>query len=438
MLDIKLLREKPEIVKKSLALRGDPELLKKVDEVLEKDKAWRELKGKEDNLRSERNNISREVNEAKKQGKNIKNLIEKAQEILQKLQKSEEEEKRLKEEIEYLMLRIPNVFDKKVPKGKDASENKVIKKWGNVPKFKFKIKSHEELLENLGLLDMKRAAKLAGSGFYMFRNELARLERALISFFLDFHKKRGRTEIWSPILANPDTARGTAHLPKFDLDMYKTREGFYLIPTAEMTLTNIHRNEVLNEDELPKRFCGYTPCFRTEAGRHGSETPGIFRLHQFDKVEMVTLCKPEDNEKELTLILSDAEELLKQLEIPYRVIILCSGDSGFKESITYDIEVWSPYMSKYLECSSVSSCTDFQARRMDTFYLEKKSNTKKLVYTLNGSGLATPRLLISLVENNQQPDGSFKIPKCLWKYTGFKSIEPAKISKQKIKKAKKK
>ena len=209
--------------------------------------------------------------------------------------------------------------------------------------------------------------------------------------------------------------------------MFKTREGFYLIPTAEMTLTNLHKKQILKEEELPKRYCAYTPCFRTEAGKHGSETPGIYRVHQFDKVEMVTICKPENNEKELKSMLADAEELLKKLNIPYRVIILCTGDNGFKEALTYDIETWSPYLKRYMETSSVSTCTDFQARRMNTRYQDKKGQLK-FVYTLNGSGLAIPRLLISILENFQTKEGNIKIPKVLWKYTGFREI---KLKKQK-------
>lgn len=429
MLDINLIREKPEMIRENYVLRNDPEILKRLAKVIELDKKWRQVKKEADDLRAKRNKISEEINQLKKKGENASDKLEEAGEIPAQLDEVTNREKELENEIRELMLNLPNLIDKRVPKGKDDTENKEIKKWGKKPKFDFKIKSHEELARNLGIMDLEAAAKLTGSGFYVFKNELSILVRALISFFLDFHRKTGRTEIWSPILANTDTAIGTAHLPKFDQDMFKTREGYYLIPTAEMTLTNLHKKEILEEDELPKKYCAYTPCFRTEAGRHGSETPGIFRVHQFDKVEMVTICKPEDNDKELNSMLESAETLLQELNIPYRVIVLCSGDNGFKEAVTYDIETWSPYMEKYMETSSVSTCTDFQARRMNTRYQDKKENKPKFVYTLNGSGLALPRLLIALLENFQEKDGSIRIPSCLWKYTGFKIIKPRKAEK---------
>jgi len=422
MINIKLIRENPEVVKENYSLRNDLDILKKLEEVIKLDKEWRKLKNEADELRHKRNEISDKINKVKKQGEDAKGLIVKAKGILKKLQEIQNKEKDFEQKIKGIMLILPNLLDKRVPKGKDETENKELRKWGKKPAIKNPL-SHAELGKNLDILDLDAATKLTGAGFYVFKNELAVLVRALMNFFLDYHRKKGRTEIWSPILANADTAMGTAHLPKFDGDMYKTREGFYLIPTAEMTLTNLHKKEILDEAELPKRYCAYTPCFRTEAGRHGSETPGIFRVHQFDKVEMVTICKPEDNQKEFDSMMDSAEELLKKLEIPYRVLAICSGDNGFKESITYDIETWSPFLKKYMETSSVSSVTDFQGRRMNTRYKDKKTNTLKFVYTLNGSGLAFPRLLIAILENNQQKDGSIKIPKALWKYTGFKVIK---------------
>lgn len=432
MIDIKLIRENPELVKENYGLRGKKEFLDRLDEVLKKDDEWRKLKFQADKLRSEKNKISHEVNIVvkAKNKKKIEELKEKAKGISQELQETQNREKETEKELRDLMLLLPNLIDKRVVIGKDDSENKEIKTWGVKSKIT-KVLSHVEIGEKLGGLDMETAAKITGSGFFILKGNLARFQRALIQFMLDYHYKTGRTEIISPVLANPKAAEGTAHLPKFDLDMYKTREGFYLIPTAEMTLTNLHRESILNLSELPKRYYGHTVCFRTEAGRHGSETPGIFRLHQFDKVEMVTICKQEDNEKELQFMMKSAEELLQLLEVPYRIILICSGDQGFKESVTYDIETWSPYLKKYMETSSVSSCTDFQARRMETFYYDEKNN-KKLVYTLNGSGLALPRLMISLLENNQNPDGSINIPKVLQSYMGgLKKIEIPKNSEKK-------
>lgn len=419
MIDIKVVRDNPKLVKDNLKKRNSNVDL---DKLIKLDGKWRKLKYKEDDIRKERNSISKKINELKKKGKSASKEIKQAKDIPKKLEKVEEQRKKLESEIKTILLTLPNFLDKEVPKGKDESQNVELKKVGKIPKIA-KPKSHEELLR--GLLDMKTAANVTGAGFYFFKGELAQLQRALINFMLDFHNKKGRMEIVSPLLAKPETAEGTAHLPKFDEDMYKTREGLYLVPTAEMTLTNLHRGEVLKEKELSKRYSGYTPCFRTEAGQHGSETPGLFRVHQFDKVEMVTICKPEESDKEFKMMLNDAEELLKKLGVPYRVIVLCSGDTGFKESLTYDLETWSPYLKKYMETSSVSKCNDFQARRMNTRYQSKEG--LKFVHTLNGSGLAIPRLIISIVENNQNKDGSINIPKVLQPYmNGKKKIKEKK------------
>lgn len=423
MIDINLIRENPELVRENYSRRGDPELLKQLDIAKEKDESWRKIKFEADKLRSERNKISKNINETlKSKGGGIDKLKKEAKNISEKMEKMKEEEVLIEEELRKIMLRLPNLLDDRVIVGKDESENKEIRSWGEKPKLE-KFLSHVEIGKKIDGLDMETASKITGSGFFIFKGELARLQRAAIQFMLDYHYKTGRTEIISPVLANEKTAEGTGHLPKFDKDMYKTREGFYLIPTAEMTLTNLHRESVLELKELPKQYYGHTVCFRTEAGRHGTETPGIFRLHQFDKVEMVTLCKPENNQKELEFMMNSAETLLKKLEIPYRVLLICSGDQGAKESITYDIETWSPFLNKYMETSSISSCTDYQARRMKTYYVDEK-NERKLVYTLNGSALALPRLIIALMENNQNKDGSINIPKVLQPYMGgMKKIE---------------
>lgn len=417
MIDIKLIREKPEVVKKNCENRGYDK--KYVDEILEFDEEWRKLKKKDDDLRAERNKISKEINEAKKQKKDVKELIKKAKAIPEKLKKNEEKERELKKKLDVFLSLIPNIQSKDVPVGEEK-DYKEVGKWGKIPKFSFKVKSHVELLENLDILDMKRAVKLAGAGFYMFKGELAELERALINFMLDFHVKDGFLEINPPQLANEKTLFGTGNLPKFEEDLYKTQEGLYLIPTAEVVLTNIYANEVLQENELPKKFVAFTQCFRTEAGRHGAETPGIFRLHEFEKVEMVYICRQEDSWKFHEEMAKRAEKLLKLLKLPYRKIILASKDTGFASAKTYDFEAWSPYLKKYLEVSSCSNCTDFQARRMNTRYQTKGG--LKFVHTLNGSGLATPRLLISLVENYQQKDGTIKVPSVLQKYMNGKKV----------------
>ena len=411
MLDIRFIRENPSIVKQNCKNRGyDSE---DVDEILALDEKWRKLKKEDDDLRAGRNRISKEISEAKKQKKNVSLLLKNAKEIPEKLKKNEEDERQLREDLDKFLALLPNIQAKDVPVGGEE-KNKVIHKKGEIPKFNFSVKSHDDILTKLGFLDMERAAKVAGTGFYLFKGELAQFERALINFMLDFHVNDGFLEINPPQIVNSKTMFGTGNLPKFEEDLYKTREGFYLIPTAEVVVTNLHANEILNEKDLPKKFVAFTQCYRTEAGRHGSETPGIFRLHEFEKVEMVYLCSQEDSWKFHEEMTARAEKLLDKLKLPYRRVLLATADAGFASAKTYDLEVWSPFLKKYLETSSCSNCTDFQARRMNMRYQGKQGI--RFVHTLNGSGLATPRLLISLVENYQQKDGSIKIPTVLQPY----------------------
>ena len=427
MIDIKLIRDNPDYVKKKIE---DRKYEINVDAVIFHDKEWRKLKEQSDALRSRRNKVSIEISAAKKAGKNADELMKEAKEIPEQLAALEakmlaEEEKR-----DLILQVIPNLQDDLVPVGGEE-KNQEISRWGEMPKFGFPIKSHDKLLEDLELLDMKRGAKIAGAGFYLFKGELARLERALVQFMLDFHVKDGFTEINPPQMVNPKIMFGTGNLPKFEQDLYKLREGFYLVPTAEVPVTNIYADEVLNENELPKKFCSFTQCYRTEAGRHGAETPGIFRLHQFEKVEMVYLCKPEDSWKMHEEMTARAEKLLQMLKLPHRRILLASADAGFASAKTYDLEVWSPFLGKYLETSSCSNCTDFQARRMNTKFTENKTGERKFIHTLNGSGLATPRLMIALIENYQQEDGTIKVPEVLVKYMdGLKVIGSKKVKKK--------
>ena len=414
IIDIKLLRESPCLVKKNIKNRGYDV---NIDKIIKLDENWRKIKYKEDGLRKKRNSISQKINELKKAGKNVKKEILGARKIPLEIEKFQNKRKKLEQEIFSLMAVIPNFQDKSVPIGGEE-KNKEIKKWGKIPKFSFPVKGHDKLLENLELLDMKRGAKISGSGFYLFKGDLARLERALINFMLDFHVKDGFIELNPPQLVNSKTMFGTGNLPKFENDLYKTREGFYLIPTAEVSATNIYSGEILKESELPKKFVAFTQCYRTEGGTHGSETPGIFRLHEFEKVEMVYFCREEDSWNILEEMTERAERILQLLELPYRKVVLATADASFASAKTYDLEVWSPSLKKYLETSSCSNCTDFQARRMNTRYQSRQG--LKFVHTLNGSGLATPRLLISLIENNQNKDGSINIPKVLQKYIGGK------------------
>ncbi len=419
MISLKLIRENPDLIKRNCKNRGYNNKI--IDKILEFDKKWRKLKKQDDDLRAQRNKISKEINGFKKKGDEgkVKGLVRKAKKIPEELKKNEEKEREFEKQLNFFLSLVPNIIAEDVPIGGEE-KNKEIKKWGKIPKFAFKVKSHEEILEP-GFLDMKRAAKLAGSGFYIFKSGLAQLERALINFMLDFHVKNGFIEINPPQLVNAKTLFGTGNLPKFEQDVYKTKEGLYLSPTAEVQLTNIYAGEVLQEKELPKKFVAFTQCYRTEAGKHGSETPGVFRVHQFEKVEMVYISNEKDSWKFLEEMTRRAEKILELLKIPYRRVLLASSDMGFASAKTYDLEVYSPYLKKYLEVSSCSNCTDFQARRMNLRYQAKEG--LKFVHTLNGSGLATPRLLIALIENNQQKDGSIKIPKVLWKYIGKKIIK---------------
>ncbi len=423
MLDSKLIRENITIVKTSIKKRGLDSGI--IGDWLELDKELKELNQECDKLRHERNILSQRINELKKKNEAnlMSNVLKDAKEIPGKVKIREERILKIEQKLKELSSNLPNILDGKVPFGESSDDNKVVRKYGSC-RLK-NAKSHVEILENLGLLDLKASAKISGEGFYVLKGDISVLQRALINFFLDYHKKK-RIECNVPMLANYKTAFGTAHLPKFEQDMYKTTDNMFLIPTSEMSLTNLHQECVLGESELPLRYCSYSPCFRTEAGKHGTETRGLYRLHQFDKVEMVSICLPEQSEKELNEMVKDAETLLKMLKIPFRSVLLCSGDTGFASSITYDIEAYSPFLKRYLETSSVSNCKDFQARRMNTKFLRKKTNQREYVHTLNGSGLALPRLMISLIECNQQADGSIKIPQVLHKYTGFKIIKVKK------------
>jgi len=421
MIDIKLIREDEKGVKKNSKNRGYD--IEDVGSVVKLDEKWRKLKKQDDDLRHERNKVSEAINQSKKEKaeKAAKQLIGKARKISVKLKSNEEEERILKEEIDGLLAVIPNIQARGVPVGEE-DKNKLISKWGKVSKKKG-MKGHLELGEALDIIDIKRATKVGGAGFYVLKKQGAKLQRALVQFMLDFHVKNGFAEINPPQLVNAKTMFGTGNLPKFEEDLYKTREGLYLVPTAEVPVTNLHADEVLFEKDLPKKYCAFTECYRTEAGRRAGEE-GLFRLHQFEKVEMVYVCNEKDSWDFLEEMTGYAEKILKELKIPYKKILLATADASFASAKTYDLEVWSPGMDRYLECSSCSNCTDFQARRMNCRYQTKQG--MRFVHTLNGSGLALPRLMISILENNQQKDGSIKIPKVLWKYTGFKVIKAGK------------
>jgi seryl-tRNA synthetase len=418
MLDIKLIRENPDFVKERLKTR-DESLVFLIDEILDVDKERRSIIAEVEQLKAERNKLSKEIGDLFKKGK--KDEAEKLKDLVaskkEKIEKLEEDLKKIEERFNYLLLTVPNIPHKSVPVGKDETENIEIRRWGQPKKFDFQPLPHWEIGEKLGILDFERGAKLSGSRFTVMFKEAARLERALINFMLDVHtKEHGYTEVWTPVLVKPEILLGTGQLPKFEEDLYKVcDEDLYLLPTAEVSLTNLHADEILSEEELPKYYTAYTPCFRREAGSHGRDVRGILRQHQFDKVELVKIVKPEDSYNELEKLVNEAEKILQLLELPYRVVELCTGDLGFSAAKTYDIEVWIPSQNAYREISSCSNTEDFQARRAKIRYKDKDGNNI-FVHTLNGSGLAVGRTLLAIMENYQKLDGSFDIPHVLKNY----------------------
>jgi len=426
MLDLKLIREKPEWVKERLRTRGEDY---PIDEVLALDERRRTLLQEVEALRHERNEKSEEIGRLKKAGKEelAKALSEEVKTLSAKLKALEEELKEVEKNLYETLSRIPNLPHESVPYGESDKDNVVIKKFGEPPQFPFEPKPHWELGEKLGIFDFERAAKITGSRFTVYYREGALLERALINFMLDLHvKKHGYVEVLPPFIVNSASMFGTGQLPKFREELFKLEDwDYYLIPTAEVPVTNLHRDEILPEEVLPLYYTAYTPCFRAEAGAYGKDIKGIVRQHQFNKVELVKFVVPETSYEELESLLLDAEEVLQLLELPYRVVVLCTGDLGFAAAKTYDIEVWCPGQNRYVEISSCSNFEDYQARRANIRYRPKGGGKPRFVHTLNGSGLAIGRTLMAILENYQQEDGSVLIPKALHPYTGgLKKIEP--------------
>ena len=414
MLDLKFMRENKEQVEKWLKQRGSDLTL---DEFTKLDEERREILGEVEALKNKRNNESAEIARLKKAKEDASELIKAMGEVSAKIKELDEKLAEVDEKIKYIQMTIPNKLSETTPIGKDEDENVEIRRWGEPRKFDFEPKSHWEIGEQLGILDFERGSKLSGSRFVLYRGGAARVERALINFMLDLHtEKHGYTEHITPFLVNREICEGTGQLPKFEEDMYRTDDDMFLISTSEITMTNIHRKEILDEKDLPKYYTAYSPCFRREAGSYGKDVKGIIRVHQFNKVEMVKLATPETSYDELEKMVDNAEDVLRILGLPYRVISLCSGDIGFGSAKTYDVEVWLPSQNKYREISSCSNCEDFQARRMGLKYRPNGSNKSEFVHTLNGSGLAVGRTLVAIMENYQQEDGSFLIPEALVPY----------------------
>lgn len=422
MIDIKILRENPEIIRKALQSRG---IDFNFEELIGIDKDRRMIITEIDNLRKERNKLSEEVGRLKREKKDASELMERARVIGDKIKNYEDELKEIIDKFNELMLLLPNIPHPTVPVGKGSSDNRFIRGLKEPPEYKIRPLPHWEICEALDILDIKRAPKISASRFILYKGLGAKLERALINFFLDLHTKKHRyKEIFPPILNNPDCFYGTGQLPRLETEMYKCRDDdFYLIPTAEVPLTNIHREEIILEKNLPICYVAYTPCFRREAGSYGKEVRGITRVHQFNKVELVKYTTPETGYEEFERLLSDAEEAVKLLGLPYRIMLLCTGDMTFASAKTYDIEVYAPGMEEWLEVSSVSCYEQYQARRAMIRY-RKSTGGVDYVYTINGSGLATPRTFIGIVENYQTKDGRIEIPDVLRPYMdGLEYIE---------------
>lgn len=424
MLDLKFIRTNLDKIEDMLKKRGYKLDISQFESV---DKRRREIITQVERLRSRRNEINHQISQKRKRGEDISYLIEEIKDISLAIKEREKELPDVIQKFEDLLLVIPNMPHESVPVGKDENDNQVIRYWGKKPNMLFNPLPHWEIGERLGILDFKRAAKISGSRFALYKGIGAKLERALINFMLDIHtKEHGYTEVLPPFMVNTACMTGTGQLPKFEDDLFKVEDwDLYLIPTAEVPVTNIHREEILNEEDLPKYYVAYTPCFRSEAGSYGKDVRGLIRQHQFNKVELVKVTKPEDSFEELERLTRDAEEILRRLNLPYRVVCLCTGDLGFSSAKTYDLEVWLPGQRVYKEISSCSNCTDFQARRARMRFRRKGKKGTEFVHTLNGSGLAVGRTLVAILENYQQEDGSVLIPQALVSYMdGMEYIKP--------------
>ena len=421
MLDIKLIRENPEKINELLK-RRNPEL--SIDAVLDVDEERRKIQFATDELRAKRKSESQKIGEMKKAGQNTDEIQAEVKKIGDEIKELEEKQNALDEKQRNLLLNIPNIPDESTPIGTSEDDNVEVYKWGEPRKFDFEFKPHWDLCEQKNIVDFERGVKLSQSRFTLYRGKGAKLERAIINFFLDIHtQEQGYEEILPPFMANAATMTGTGQLPKFAQDMYKCEdEALYLIPTAEVPVTNIYSGEILSEDMLPMYMCAYTPCFRREAGSAGKDTRGLIRVHQFNKVELVKLCTPQTSPEEHDKLTKDAEKMLQMLELPYRREALCSADIGFSANKCWDLEVWMPSYGTYKEISSCSNYGDYQARRANIRYRDKESGKVQFVHTINGSGLAVGRTFAAIVENYQTADGDIIIPEALRKYTGFDKI----------------
>jgi len=421
MLDSKWLRENPDEARERLRRRGEGVPLEAFQQL---DTKRRGLLKQAEELKGLRNRVTEEIGRMKKEGRDARESILEMRRVGEQIRGLDQEVSDVEDQLRAVLLRIPNLPHDSVPLGSGSEDNPEVRRWGEPPGFSFEPKNHWDLGERLGILDFGRAAKIAGARFVLYRGLGALLERALINFMLDLHtREHGYLEVLPPFLANSRSFIGTGNLPKFEEDLFKVSDtDFYLVPTAEVPVTNIHQEEILLEEQLPIRYAAYTPCFRKEAGSHGLDTRGLTRLHQFNKVELVKFVLPENSYDELESLTRNAEEVLRRLGLHYRVVVLCTGDMGFSAAKTYDLEVWMPAQNTYREISSCSNFEDFQARRAGIRYRPGGKAKARLVHTLNGSGLAIGRTVMSILENYQQADGSIVIPEALRPYVGGKSL----------------
>ena len=422
MLDIKFIRENPDIVKKDLKKRNDPEKIKWLEDLIKKDGQYLALLKKEQELRHKRNLITQEINELKKQGKDINSKVKEASELPEKVKELTSKVEELREKIGYYLMRIPNILHDSVPVGKDDAENKVVRKWGAIKKPDFDLKDHGSLIEELELGNFDNAAKVSGRGFYYLFNELALMEMALQRFTVDILMKKGFILAQVPLMLRRKPYEGVTDLKDFETMMYKIEnEDLYLIATSEHSIAALHQNYVFNEEDLPLKYVGVSPCFRKEIGSHGIDEKGLFRVHQFNKVEQFVFSKPEESWKMHEELIKNAEEIFQKLKLPYRIVSVCTGDIGIVAAKKYDLEAYMPREKAYKEVVSCSNCTAYQAARLNIKY--KKGSEKEYVHTLNSTAIATSRALRAILENYQQKDGSIKVPDVLVPYmNGIKVI----------------
>lgn len=421
MLDIKFIRSNPDLVKKAMKNRN-ADLDSTVDEVIQTDATRRNLMGEMESEKARQNDVSKKIPQMKKEGKDTTEIMKEMKTLSEKISSLKSQISGLEEKQRQILLSIPNVPHESVPVGRDDSENVEVRRWGEPRKDE--VLPHWEIGKKLGILDPETAAKITGTRFHVYKGMGARLERSVINFFLNTHTSKGYTEILPPFIVNSDSMTGTGQLPKFKEDAFKLENGdYYLVPTAEVPVTNMHRNEILDGSKLPIKYCAYTACFRAEAGSAGRDTRGLIRQHQFNKVELVKFVRPENSYDELEKLTADAENLLQLLKIPYRVVCLSTGDLGFSSAKTYDIEVWMPSYGRYVEISSCSNFEDYQARRLQARFKDSPKDKAQFAHTLNGSGLAVGRTVAAILENYQTSEGTVEIPEVLRQYMGTDFIK---------------